>query len=285
MQAIFDAIFSKIIVQSQINDRAAALIENCFKESQKYLIIPSYFQHKKKKLGVVKEYLLCTNCTFIKESKFCERCQILTDNNYYTLFDIKTQAESIVNNEKEKLVKCRDNLHQLGYSNESIIKKIHENNENIFTMTLNSDGVCIFKKRTNDTWPIFLVFNELTVPDKYAIQNIILVGLWSGRSKINNHVVLNDTMKHIKSFCNQGVEIDGTASKISVIYGSFDKPAKCMILNAASFNSTSGCMSCLEKCVRINRVPCYLGKGKRRTHGPLRLFIYDIDRDWEEQGN
>ena len=261
---MFNLLFSKIIIKSQINDQAAKEIEKCFERALECDVRPTYNSFRDN-IKAKCEYIICTNCNSMKNSVFCNTCQCKTENNYYTLFDVESQLNSILENEIDTMLRYRDNIGLLGYHKESVINKVHEKTGN-FTLALNTDGVCVYRKRTKDTWPIYLVINELPVPKKFSLSNVILAGLWVGRSKINNKIVLNDTMKYLSTFEQTGVEYNHETYKFSVIFGSFDKPASALILNTSYFNSEFGCRYCLAKRTTLNRKPCFLNPGKKRTH-------------------
>ena len=127
------------------------------------------------------------------------------------------------------------------------------------------DGISVFRNNSNDTWPIYLAFNELTMASKFTKSNIILAGIWCGQTKINNFVILNESMKAIHNL-EKGIILNDKVYRAYVIYGSFDKPAKSLIYNAQSCTSKYGCLYCMSECVKINRKPVYLDQGMQRTH-------------------
>ena len=65
---MFDIAFAKIILKSQINDKAASEIEKCFIEAANAGIVPSYKAFRELKLSTIKEYTICSNCNTVKKS-------------------------------------------------------------------------------------------------------------------------------------------------------------------------------------------------------------------------
>ncbi|KAF7992515.1 hypothetical protein HCN44_004859 [Aphidius gifuensis] len=47
----------------------------------------------------------------------------------------------------------------------------------------NSDGIPLFKSSKVGVWPLFLQINELPIQERNKVENMILVGLWSGSKK------------------------------------------------------------------------------------------------------
>jgi hypothetical protein len=51
------------------------------------------------------------------------------------------------------------------------------------TFTLNVDGIEPNKSSQLGIWPILLIINELRMKRRFAIENVILAGVWPGLSK------------------------------------------------------------------------------------------------------
>ena len=145
-----------------------------------------------------------------------------------------------------------------------IIEEIHDTTDNTFTFTLNTDDLQVFNNNPKDCWPFFVAVNELPVKTKYSLSNIILARIWVGTTKINNSVILNDLMKEI-GLLEEGVEINGEMFEFFCIYGSFDKPARALILNVQNLNGTFGCPFCLAEFCRINMKPIYIQVGFQKV--------------------
>ena len=262
---MLNTIFAQIIFESKINDSAAKKLENLMKLSSNENYSPSFDEYKKARLVVDKKYLTCNNCAYFKKSKKCDHCNTETAENYFTIFDLKDQIKNIVRENWSSLMYYKKNITKLGYLPESFIAKFHEKHDGL-TLTLNLDGISVFKNNSKDTWPVYLAFNELKMDAKFDIKNIALAGIWCGQTKINNQLLLEKLMEKVKQL-ESGVEIDGALIKIYVVFGSYDKPAKSLIYNCQTCTSINGCMFCDACCTRIGRKPVYLSSGKQRKHG------------------
>lgn len=60
-------------------------------------------------------------------------------------------------------------------------KAILKKNDASFSLTLNPDGVPVFKSSTFSIWPILCFINELS--PRLRKKNVILCDLWSGSAK------------------------------------------------------------------------------------------------------
>ena len=145
------------------------------------------------------------------------------------------------------------------YGPDLFIRQAHKDQKPTITLTINSDGVNVFRKQGKDTWPVFLVINELG-SKKFDIQNIIFAAINFGTKKITaenfERVILE-----IHRLENNGINVNGENFEIYLIYGSFDKPASSMASNKKSCTSTFGCRFCLSKRQTINnRKLCSQGK-------------------------
>ena len=270
-------------MKNSINDKAALEIQKCFEEAAKYSVIPSFESYKLKKLEIIKEYDICNNCLYIKAKSVCQRCpkNIKTKTNNFLIFNAEAQLRQIITRNFSNIKNNKCDIKSLGYGEKSKLFKFHSNpkNKTYLTFTLNTDGVSIFRNNSNDTWPIFLVINELKVKQKFAIQNIILLGLWSGKTKINNRVIMNEIMQYLSKIEKTGVIVNDENFKFATIYGSFDKPAGSLILNTCYSNHKFGCRFCLVKREPKSRKPMYLYIVKARTHLSQAAKAIKADRD------
>ena len=257
--------WAKLVIRHELSDLAAKEIETLVKKSLEKNVAFTFENYKKNHLQIKKEYQICNNCWFIKDGKTCNECRTDSATNNFILFDIKEQLKDVVERNVSLMKNCAENIEKLGYLKTAKIFQIHDATDNAFTFTLNTDGLQVFNNNSKDCWPFFLAVNELPVKTKYSLSNIILAGIWVGSTKINNSVILNDLMKEI-GHLEEGLELNGERFNFFCIYGSFDKPARALILNIQNFNGTFGCPFCLAESRRINMKPTYTRKGKKRTH-------------------
>lgn len=73
-----------------------------------------------------------------------------------------------------------------------------------FSYSFNSDGVPIFTSSKYSLWPIFLMLNEL--PPKLRRDNLILAGIWCGKTKPKMDVFLQKFVEEAKLLASDGVK-------------------------------------------------------------------------------
>ena len=235
----------------QINDKSLYELIGLFSLSNSKNVIPRKLNIPPC-VSVKKHFLICDQCDNIKLSDNCDTCQVKTVSNHFLLLNIKEQFESFFSKEEniEKIIACKSDLSKLGYHEDSIIQAIHQVDPNVCTLTINTDGMQVFRKSLVDAWPIFLTVNELPTKNKYSSENIFLPGIWMGQRKLSNYVVLNQMCQAIAQLEN-GVRCSNhTLIKVFCIYGSFDKPARSTMLNRQSSNAEYGCCFCKLKSKR-----------------------------------
>ena len=206
-------------------------------------------------VSVKKHFLVCDQCDNIKVSDNCQSCQAKTTTNHFLMLNIKEQFEAFFSKVEnvQQIDECKSDLTQLGYYKDSKISQIHQTGHNICTLTINTDGMQIFRKSLVDAWPIFLTVNELPVSKKYANENIFLPGIWMGQRKLSNYVVLNEMCQAIAMLENGVSCANHPPIKVYCIYGSFDKPACSTMVNRQSSNAEYGCCFCKCKSKRHER--------------------------------
>ena len=109
----------------------------------------------------------------------------------------------------------------------------------------NADDVPILKSSNYSIWPLYFSINELPYEHRMPKHNILLGGLWFGDAKPNMHDFLQPIIKVLQRF-EDGiiVEVWGMTapilSKIIILAGTSDLPAKSLILNNREFNGFNG---------------------------------------------
>jgi hypothetical protein len=130
----------------------------------------------------------CPSCGFqnIQHSKQ-RHCLTCKDNknkplrlfmDYY--FDIKYQIKNIIQKNVIDFHKTSesDDLHDLkdGSLYQDFLKEIDTSSGNVFTLSINTDGVNPSNKSKISLWPVFLVVNEIPLEERYCIENVIIAG-------------------------------------------------------------------------------------------------------------
>lgn len=123
-------------------------------------------------------------------------------------------------------------------------------------------------------WPVYLVILNLPPKVRMNANNIILAGIWAGRSKPPMKLLLDPVLKVLRQLSTIGISISMPSGQQTIraklIMGVFDLPAKASVLCMKQFNGESGCSVCyhpgqrLSNCARVYlpKLPAY----HERTH-------------------
>ena len=119
-------------------------------------------------------------------------------------------------------------------------------------------------------WPIFLMVNELPYRMRKQRENMLLCGLWFGKSKPFMGTFCDPLHKSLLDL-EKGIEImigDETIKVQAFLIGlSCDIPARSLILNTNQHNGEYACIKCLQP-----------GKNHRTDQGGnIRVFPYNTD--------
>ena len=124
--------------------------------------------------------------------------------------------------------------------------------KNNLSLTWNVDGVPLFKSSKFSLWPFYLVVNELPIKLRAIKENVILAGLWFGETKPNMTIFLKPIFSELRILETKGIQVtsplqpDPFMSKVILLAGTCDLPAKCMVMNSIQFNGFFGCSKCLQ---------------------------------------
>lgn len=150
----------------------------------------------------------------------------------------------------------------------------------LVTLTINTDGVKVFKSTAKTSlWPIQMFINEVPVGQRFKIGNIILNGVWFGKSP-NFALYLKHLISELDNLDKEKIQVNINNScyevTIRVLLVSADTPARCKVLMLKQFNGKFGCTYCLHPGDRLNgsKTSKYLvGDYLCRTHsGTLALM-------------
>ena len=126
------------------------------------------------------------------------------------------------------------------------------NNRNNISLTLNVDGLPIFKSSKYSLWSCYFIINELPYQIRSLKENMIIGGLWFGEEKPNTHNFLKPIVTELLQLERNGIEVKSPSSpypfitKAILLAGTCDLPAKCLMMNTVQFNGMFGCCKCLQ---------------------------------------
>lgn len=118
----------------------------------------------------------------------------------------------------------------------------------LITLTLNTDGVRVYKSKTKASlWPIQMFINEVTPAKRFKTDNIILSGIWFGKDPVFE-VYLRQLIEEMNDLEDKKIEIfhnnvvDTVTVRVLLIYT--DLPAKSKWIKMKQFNGEFGCTYC-----------------------------------------
>ncbi|XP_030838496.1 uncharacterized protein LOC115922885 [Strongylocentrotus purpuratus] len=214
---------------------------------------------------LTEDNLLCPHCT--------HPCAVnnLCHENFFITADLPTQVKSLF--ERPDItahLSYRRNRDKLSPENIEDIYDgdIYKNmmadeevlgNDNNFSYSFNTDGFPVFKSSRFSMWPIFLMINEL--PPKLRHNNLLLAGVWCGKSEPKMEVFLEQFVKKAKGLAEEGVSWkrgdDEVRSKLFGLCCCADAPARSSMQNTIRFNGYYGCSLCYHPGKVVERTVKY----------------------------
>lgn len=207
---------------------------------------------------------LCTYYEHAEENIECPQCGTpcdtgkLSGDNYFITSSVGPQLKCLL--ERPDITKHIDYRFTRQKINEDSYEDIYDgeiykelskegnplNNVNNFSYSFNSDGVPLFSSSKYSMWPIFVMLNEL--PHKLREENLILAGVWCGKSKPKMEVFLQKFVDEAKELATTGIQWKKngveTHSKIFGLCCCVDAPARASMQNTMQFNGYYGCSLC-----------------------------------------
>lgn len=157
---------------------------------------------------------ICSSCSSAStHADTCTSCFTPISSNSSPIlffnFDISSQIERVICSSPNLILSKRNN-------NSSEIRDItdgefyrrlclSEHKNEFITLTLNVDGVAPHGGSDLSIWPIFLVINEIEKSKRFALENMIVAGVWPGPSKPSREqmfILFSDIVKQLKELEN-----------------------------------------------------------------------------------
>lgn len=119
----------------------------------------------------------------------------------------------------------------------------------------NTDGVPVFKSSKFSIWPLYFIINELPFGERTKRENMLFAGLWFGDTKPFMLTFLQPFHSSLRKLETEGVVIElklgndakELRSKVILLAGTCDLPAKCLVCNSVQYNGSYGCFKCKQK--------------------------------------
>lgn len=199
----------------------------------------------------------------VRKDKTCDMCSIcrteyslkkMNDGHFFVELPIREQIEK----------KISENFHILEYntkSNSSDITDIFDcklykslrakvGDVTLITLTLNTDGVKIFKsKKKGSLWPIQMHINKVAPNKRFKRENIILSGIWFGKDP-NFDLYFKPLNAEIKNLDEKKINVvinnENKTVTVRILLVTMNLPAKAKVLKMKQFNGEFGCTYCLH---------------------------------------
>ena len=230
-----------------------------------------------------RDSILCTYCSLChslitEEAVLCSTCshpvdrkQLLSSGNFFIYIPVQGQLTEILQ------------MHELQFNkslNDGSVSDIFDGRKyteflrnqqkpdgQFITLTLNSDGVPVFKSSLYSLWPMLRSINEL--PRHQRKKHILMPGLWCGSIKPVFSTFFQPFITEINRLREHGflyVNNQGNAVKfyVTVLVVTCDSVARCLLQNIKQFNGAYGCNWCLHEGVR-----------QQKGRGYVRVYPFD----------
>jgi hypothetical protein len=228
-------------------------------------VIPESKYHflKKFKRGTKAKYnYKCKNieCNVIKEinsdskikSYICE-CEFENSLNEskpsFVTFSIKDQLQNLIKKYKDLLMfptsvpefPIKDVWS--GKIHRNLLKK-HRNG--FLSLTVNTDGMQIFKSSHTSLWPIIICLNNLPLRYRFLQDNLLICGFHYDKNLDMSEYLKPFAMELQEINLNGGIETKYGNLNVYTLLTSLDSPAKAKVQNQKQYNAHYGCCYCKE---------------------------------------
>ncbi|XP_052129331.1 uncharacterized protein LOC127750829 [Frankliniella occidentalis] len=228
----------------------------------------SFFKEIGRETLILHYFCECCFSELAGKDSVCENCQENTEVAFFIEIPIIRQLQRLFLRpgfvEKllfrfQRVKKHEDNIEDIYdgnlYKEQTANNGILSGRHNI-SLTWYSDGIQIFKSVKYAVWPLFFVINELSYKERTLKENIILSGLWFGKSKPKPNLFLRPFRATFETFKNQGFNFNVPAGpqinvKGILICGTCDLQAKGIFLRTKLYNGFYGCNRCRSAGVRV----------------------------------
>lgn len=94
-------------------------------------------------------------------------------------------------------------------------------NENCISGIFNTDGIPLYKSAHVKLWPIFLAINEIPLRQRFARENMVLVGIWQSKGSPSFLQYMNKFGEEMCSLFNEGISVNRGSTVVTIKLGIF----------------------------------------------------------------
>ena len=186
--------------------------------------------------------------------------------NFFLIADIKTQLKYILEQDGllEKILNSKRQAKVSKNSHSSSLRDITDGSfyrflleegqflagDNCISGIFNTDGIPLYSSAKVKLWTIFIAINEIPLCQRFARENMVLVGIWQGKASPPFLQYMNAFGEEMCSLYGDGIPVSVGCNvfnvKLGIFLGIVDLQAKGYILNMTMHNGESGCCTCEE---------------------------------------
>lgn len=178
------------------------------------------------------QYYCCEVCKNIK-CEFSQRnkptcChRKVKKDNFFVYINMQEQLQSIVKRHFVEIMKFREAMKDEKNITDTYsayhVKNLSQTNENIYSMTLSTDGVLITKSNNSSMWPIEIICNFLPPNIRFKNENILVCALAKGKPDM---LEFFRPLAEEFVYLSDGIFITDRIFRFYVTNASLDLPAK-----------------------------------------------------------
>ncbi|KAE8741788.1 hypothetical protein FOCC_FOCC012677 [Frankliniella occidentalis] len=247
-----------------------------------------YFKIIGKRLITCHYYCSVCEVPLVDKNTVCRNCRGRHKVDYFIELPIVAQLQSMLKrqgfyeslqfrfNRQKKSVENMEDIYD-GIEYQRLFRSGFLSNPNNLSFFMYFDGMSLFRTSSLQIWPIFLTINELRYVERTKKENVILAGIWFGKSKPNPSLFLKPISDSLKNLEENGVQMvlpngQHISMKAKLIGATADMPAKSLFMRFIQFNGAFSCFSCMSQ-------------GGRFDLGNTTVQVFPYSRNFELRNN
>lgn len=182
----------------------------------------------------------------------------------FVTFSLESQLREMILNNSKDFIKDEDILTEDKMTDiqDGMLFKQKPNCERFeISLTLNTDGVQVFKSKSKSLWPVQVIVNNLNPIYRFKTSNIIVTALWFNMKHPPMKILLKPLLEEIVNLRAKGLTmvIDNTTYvfNVSILCATLDAPAKAVVQNIIQFNGFCSCSYCEHPGISVTTLVRY----------------------------
>lgn len=236
---------------------------------------------------IASQHFLCDSCNKYTKADFrgrqkvkkCVYCQKELNAQFFVSFNLNEQIARVIDEHFDDIEKFLDSMkskvnitdiYSSGYT-----KKLMARTDNIYSLTLNTDGVAIVQSNSASLWPVLVTCNFLPPQIRFKDKNIFVAALFYGKEKPKIHELFRPLAEEME-ILSKGIFVREKFFNIFITNASLDLPAKCEVAKMVQFNSKHACNFCLQEGQSTSKGIRYTYKSQPHTLRTHESIINDM---------